>query len=87
MANHKSAEKRSRQTVKRTERNKARTSQVRTELKKLRAAIAEGNKETATKLLVTVQSLLAKLAKSGIIKANNAARRTSRLACQVAKLS
>ena len=45
MANHKSAEKRARQTEKRTERNRARRSRIRTFVKKAELAIALGRPE------------------------------------------
>lgn len=86
VANHKSSEKRNRQTTVKTLRNKIKTSQARGGVKKVREAIAQGDKETAKSLLVTAQSLLAKLAKSGVIKKNNAAKKTSALASQINKL-
>lgn len=86
MANHKSAEKRAKQTIIRTERNKAQHSEVKTAVKKVREAIANNQKENAVKLLPEAQGLLRKLAKSGIIKKQTAARQTGRLARQIAKL-
>lgn len=86
MANHKSAEKRAKQTIIRTERNKAQHSEVKTAVKKVREAIANKQKENAVKLLPEAQGLLRKLAKSGIIKKQTAARQTGRLARQIAKL-
>lgn len=86
MANHKSAKKRSRQTIVRNARNTAKKSAVKSAVKNVRNAIAEGNKETASTLLVRTQKLLARLAKTGVIKGNAAARRTSRLASQINKL-
>lgn len=86
MANHKSAKKRIRQTETRRINNKWKTSRLRTEIKKLRAFLTEGNKEEALKQLPYVQSLLAKLSKTSALKRATAARKTSRLANQVAKL-
>ncbi len=86
MANHKSAKKRAKQAIKRTLVNKTKTSRVRTMVKNLRAAISENNKEKALELAPKTQSLLNKLAKSGVIKRETAARKTSRLAQQVAAL-
>ncbi len=83
MANHNSAEKRAKQTVKKNLKNKVKTSKTRTEVKKVRAAIEKKDKSTASTLLQTAQSLLAKLAKGGTIKKKTAARKTSRLAKQV----
>lgn len=86
MANHKSAKKRIRQNEKRRVSNKWQTSRVRTEVKKLRAAITEGDKETATSLFPMVQALIAKLSKGSVVKKSTAGRKTGRLAAQVAKL-
>lgn len=86
MANHKSAEKRARQTKVRTARNKSQTSSVRSAVKKVRAAIEANDKSAAAKLLVTAQSLLDRLAKTGVIKNNTAARKTGRLAAAINKL-
>lgn len=86
MANHKSAEKRNRQNKVRNERNTARRSAVRTVIKKLTAAVDNGEKETASSLLVAAQEKLARLAKNGVIKRNTAARKTSRLASKINSL-
>lgn len=86
MANHKSAKKRAKQTIVKTARNKAQTSEVRSAVKKIRAAILANDKEAATKLLPETQGLLRKLAKKGIIKKNTAARRTGRISRQIARL-
>lgn len=86
MANHKSAKKRIRQNDKKRINNKWKVSRFRTELKKLRTFITEENKEEAVKQFPIVQTLLAKLAKSPIIRKDTAARKTSRLASQVSKL-
>ena len=87
MATHKSAKKRSKQTIIKTEQNKVHRSKFRSVLKKLRAAISEGNKEEAQKLLPTYQSTVAKLGTKGIYKKNNIARKTSRITNQVSSLS
>lgn len=86
MATHKSAKKRARQTITRTARNKSETSSVRSVVKGLRLAIENKEKDSATALFKTAQARLAKLAQTGIIKANSAARRTARLASQVSRL-
>lgn len=86
MANHKSAEKRNRQTIEKRARNRAAKTRVRTAVKKLRTAIEAKDKKTATELLPTVQSLLGKLSKSSAMKSKTSSRRTSRLASQVASL-
>lgn len=86
MAQHKSAKKRIRQTVKRTERNKSQKSELRTLLKALRSAITEKNKEGAAAKLKQVQSTLRTLAKTGVIKLGQASNKTSRLTKQVNSL-
>tara|TARA_Y100000590_G_scaffold459130_1_gene615445 strand:- start:90460 stop:90720 length:261 start_codon:yes stop_codon:yes gene_type:complete len=86
VANHKSAAKRARQTITRTKRNRVITSETRTVIKKIRAAISEKNKEAATALLGSVQRQLDVMSKKGIIKPNSAARRTGRLASQINSL-
>ncbi|MCB9063440.1 MAG: 30S ribosomal protein S20 [Halobacteriovoraceae bacterium] len=86
MANHKSAKKRSKQTISKTARNRSRLSEARSAIKKLRTAISENDKSKATGLLTEAQSLLSKMVSAGILKANNAARKTSRLTSQVNKI-
>ncbi|PIP94652.1 MAG: 30S ribosomal protein S20 [Bdellovibrio sp. CG12_big_fil_rev_8_21_14_0_65_39_13] len=86
MANHKSAEKRARQTIKKNALNRSRSSIVTTVVKKVRTAITEGNKAEAQKLLPEAQKLINRLAKTGVIKKETASRKTSRLASQVQKL-
>lgn len=86
MANHKSAKKRNRQAIVARMRNKAATTKARSIIKKLRLAIENKDKATASELLVQAQSSLGKLSKTPAMKKNTAARRTGRLASQVAKL-
>ncbi len=86
MANHPSAEKRHRQSVKRAARNQAIRSRVRTKVKKLRTVVGAGDAEGARAMLPAVTSELAKAASKGVLHKNAAARRISRLAKQVAKL-
>ncbi len=86
MANHKSSVKRAKQTITKTIRNKTRESEVKTAVKKIKAAITKNDKETASKLLSSVQGLIDKLSKTGIIKKQSAARKNSRLMSQVSSL-
>ena len=83
MANHKSAAKRSRQTVVKTARNSQTKKTIRTFEKKLRTAIAEKKSEDAQKLLLTYSSKMAKAAQKGILHSNNASRKISRVSKQV----
>jgi small subunit ribosomal protein S20 len=70
MANHKSSEKRIRQTVNKTERNKYYAKTMRNTLKRIRTTT--GKKE-AEELLPKMNSMLDKLAKKNIIHKNKAA--------------
>jgi len=83
VANHKSSEKRAKQDIKKNLANKVNESKGKTAIKKVRDAITAGDKKGAAELLKSAQAELRKLAKTGVIKLNAAARKTSRLASQV----
>jgi small subunit ribosomal protein S20 len=87
MANHKSAEKRVRQTEKRNATNRSNRSRVRTQIKKLRSAIAGADKGQSTELLNPTVSVIDKAVNKGLIHKNTAARYKSRLTKHVAELS
>ena len=89
MANHVSAEKRDRQRVIRTARNRAIKSTVRTELKKARSAIEADGATTAgvQAAVVAAASILDRAAAKGVVHRKTAARRNSRLAKAAAKLT
>ena len=78
MANHASAEKRNRQRITRTNRNKAAKSALRTTLKKARAALQSG--DAAAEAVREAVSNLDKLASKGIIPKERASRVKGRLA-------
>lgn len=78
MANTKSAAKRARQTIVRTQRNRAIVSGVKNQQKRVRAAIASGKKEEALKESIKLSSVLDKAAKRGAIHTNAASRQKSR---------
>lgn len=80
MANIKSAKKRVVTQAKRAERNQAVKSRVKTEVKKVEAAAAAGNKEEAAKVLAGATSQIEKAATKGVLKKNTASRKVSRLA-------
>jgi len=81
MPHTKSAMKRMRQNLRRNLRNRAARSQVRTVLKKARAAIAAGPKEPAAEQTIREAfSALDRAARKGLIKKNEADRRKARLA-------
>ncbi|HSK73044.1 MAG TPA: 30S ribosomal protein S20 [Pyrinomonadaceae bacterium] len=87
MPNHKSAEKRVRQNEKRRAINKNNVSKLRTQIKKLRAALASGNKEETQQLLQPTISLIDKSVNKGLLHKNTAARYKSRLTMHVNDLA
>lgn len=87
MAHHKSAEKRIRQTVVRTARNRANTSRLRTAVKKAEEAIASGNKTAAEAAVTAAQPELARGVVYGVLHKNTAARKMSRLTKAVRALA
>ncbi|MEE2787189.1 MAG: 30S ribosomal protein S20 [Myxococcota bacterium] len=87
MANHKSALKRIRQTVKRRARNRHILTTMRTHLKRVRAAIDAGDVDAATSALAPATQALAKAASKGVIHRKQASRKISRLTIAVRKLS
>jgi small subunit ribosomal protein S20 len=86
MANHKSAEKRIRQTAKRTAVNRARVSRVRTFVKKVEAAIATGDKAMAASALQLAQPELHRAITKGVLHKNTVSRKLSRLATRIKAL-
>ena len=87
MANHKSAEKRVRQTVRRNEVNRRNRSRLRTQIKSLRAAIEAGNQDEAKTLLAQTVSVIDKAIQKGVLHRNAAARYKSRLTSTVNGMS
>jgi small subunit ribosomal protein S20 len=84
MANHASAEKRNRQRIKRTTRNRAAKSALRTEVKKARAAIKQTPGEASASVRDAV-SALDRAASKGTIPARRASRVKGRLAAALHK--
>lgn len=83
MANHKSSEKRIRQTVRRTEVNRARKLQVRAALRKVEDAIKSGKKADAQAALKAAQPVLMRGVTKGVYKKTTASRKMSRLSARV----
>ena len=83
MPNHKSAEKRDRQNARRNVINTTNRTNLRTNLKKLRAALAGGNKDEAKSLLPQVVSVIDKSVQKGVLHKNTAARHKARLTSHV----
>lgn len=86
MPNHKSAEKRVRQTERRNEVNRRNRSRLRTEIKKLRASITGKDAENSQTLLPTTVSMIDKMVSKGVLHRNAAARYKSRLTKHVTGL-
>jgi len=83
MANHLSALKRARQTERRTTRNRANTSALRTQLRELRETIAKGDKASAEQMYRKTVSALDKAIQKGTLHENTASRYKSRLGTRV----
>lgn len=79
MANIKSAKKRVQVTAIRTERNKAIRSEVKTYIKKVEKAVADGDKAAAESVLKEAISVIESAASKGIYHDNNAGRKVSRI--------
>jgi small subunit ribosomal protein S20 len=86
MANNASARKRIRQTQRRTERNQARKSRMRTFVKKVEAAIASGDRAAAAAALRVAQPEMQRAATKGVVHRNAVARKLSRLSSRIKSL-
>ena len=87
MANNPSARKRIRQTERRTERNKARVSRMRTFVKKVEMAISAGDKSVADAAFREAQPELQRAAGKGVIHRNTISRKLSRLSARIKSLT
>ena len=86
MANTKSAIKRVRRISKQTAVNKARKSRYKNAIKKMNFLIESKKKAEALKFLPKLNSELMKVAKTGIIKKQNASRNVSRITRKISTL-
>ena len=86
MANTKSAIKRIRRISKQTVVNKSRKRKYKNALKNMNALIEDKKKKEALKFLPKLNSDLMKVAKTGIIKKQNASRNISRITKKIAAL-
>lgn len=84
MANHKSAEKRARQTVKKTKINNQRKSIVKTFEKKLIAGIEAKSPEVKSLLSDYIKKAMSAVSK-GVFKKETVSRKVSRLSSRVSK--
>jgi small subunit ribosomal protein S20 len=83
MATHRSAEKRNRQTLKRTVTNRARESRIRTFVKKVETAIASGNKDAASAAFKAAAPEMQRGVSKGVLHQNTVARKLSRLSARI----
>lgn len=87
MANHKSAQKSIRKAIRQTAINKNRVSRIRTFVKKVEGLISLGKKDEARVALRRAEGELMRGAQKGVIHANTASRKVSRLSKSVKALS
>ncbi len=86
MANTKSAIKRIRRISRQTIVNKSRKSRFRSAIKKMNSILSEKNKKEALSYLPKLNSELMKIAKTGVIKKQNASRNISRITKKINSL-
>ena len=86
MPNTKSAIKRIRRIKRQTEVNKTRKSRYKIALKKMKKLIDSKKKTEALKFLPKLNSELMKIAKTGIIKKQNASRNVSRITKKISSM-
>jgi small subunit ribosomal protein S20 len=86
VANHKSAEKRNRQSQVRRLRNRNITTRMKNIMKDVDVAIASGSLEDAQTALKIAIPVIAKTASKGTIHKKNASRKVSRLTKRVNKM-
>ena len=86
MANTKSAIKRIRRISRQSLVNKARKSKYRNALKKMNLLIDEKKKDEAIKFLPKLNSELMRVAKTGVIKKQNASRNVSRITKKISTI-
>ena len=87
MANNPSARKRIRQIERRTDRNQARKSRVRTIVKKVETAIASGDKAAAAEALRQAQPEMQRGVGKGVSHLNTVSRKLSRLSKRIKALA
>lgn len=87
MANHKSALKRHRQSIKRNLRNNMVRTRIKNVVKEVRAAVEANDTELAATSLRRATSILDKAATKKVIHARTAARRIARLSAAVNKMA
>ncbi len=83
MAHHKSAKKRIRRNARAADRNRSRTSRIRTFVKKVETAIGGGDKAAAESAFRAAQPELHRGVSKGVLHRNTAARKISRLCARI----
>lgn len=86
MATHPSAEKRHRQTVRRTAVNRSRESRIRTFVKNVESAIGSGDKEAARAAFSLAAPEMQRGVTKGVLHKNTVARKLSRLSARIKAL-
>ena len=86
MANTSSAKKRIRRDERKSDINISRRSRIRTYIKRVEAAIEEGNRDLASAALKEAQPEMMRGVSRGVYKKNTAARKISRLSHQINKI-
>lgn len=83
MANHKSSEKRARQTLVKTERNRFYKTRIKNITKSVLSAVESKDKDKAVEALKLANSYFHGCVNKGILKKNTASRKVARLHAQV----
>jgi len=86
MANHKSAEKRARQTIVKTERNRFYKTRIKNITKEVIEAVEANDKEKAVGAMKTANKYMHHCVSKGILKKETASRKVSRLQVKVNSL-
>jgi len=87
MANTTSAKKATRKIARRTAINKSRRTRVRNSVRLVELAIEKGDRDAAVAAFKHAEPELMRAAQRSIVHKNNASRKVSRLAHQIAKLA
>lgn len=86
MANIRSAQKRARQAIVRTQRNASRMSRIRTAVRKVEEALSAGNYDKSAEALKAAEPEIMRGAKKGLYHVKRASRKISRLSTRVKAL-
>ena len=87
MTNHKSAEKRARQTLKKTQRNRFYRTRLKNITKAVREAVATNDKNAANEAFKIANKSIHAMVSRGFLKKQSASRRVSRLALLINKIA